>query len=335
MGSKSSIKIGISLGDPAGIGPEVIFKALNEPGTGDVVPIVFGRNEILKKHYPALTDEYSVIYHDKEFSSDITSSKKYIYDIPLDLPIPVVGAGNIDTGLESRIYIDNLIDAWQRGFVDAVVTGPVNKGYINESGCDFAGHTEYIAGLINEPEPYMMMYSSDYRVLLITTHVPLSEVKEQIDLDSIYKTIKVGNDTAKALDGPEVKLAITGLDPHCGDSGAIGTFDMDITDKAVARARKDGINIEGPMSADTLFMSDKWKSYNLVIAHYHDQGLIPFKVLAFDSGVNITLGLSIIRTSPDHGTAYDIAGKGLASSGSMLEALKLARLLTQNKREES
>jgi 4-hydroxy-L-threonine phosphate dehydrogenase PdxA len=177
----------------------------------------------------------------------------------------------------------------------------------------------------------MMMFSKKYRVLLVTTHVPVSSVTSLINEKNIYNTIITGSAAISSIDRSEIKIAVAGLDPHCGDDGAIGDFDKNVTRKAVESARADGINAEGPLSADTLFIPGKWKTYNLAIAQYHDQGLIPFKMLAFDRGVNVTLGLSLVRTSVDHGTAFDIAGSGRASHMSMIEAVKLACKLRKNR----
>jgi 4-hydroxythreonine-4-phosphate dehydrogenase len=178
----------------------------------------------------------------------------------------------------------------------------------------------------------MMMFSPRYRVLLATTHVPLASVAGLVTKERLLDVIRVGYDSIRAIDGGDVSLAVTGFDPHCGDDGAIGDFDLRITAPAIAEARASGLPVEGPFSADTLFMAEKWSRYSLVISHYHDQGLIPFKVLAFDSGVNVTLGLSIVRTSVDHGTAYDIAGRGVASYSSMVEAINLAAGLFRGRR---
>jgi 4-hydroxythreonine-4-phosphate dehydrogenase len=290
----------------------------------DIIPVVIARKDVLQKYLPGLLQEYIIIQQEKSDTLDFLPNKKYLIDITSANPIHVPGRGNVSTGLESRIYIDKAVGLWKQGIVNAIVTGPVSKAFIEKSGCRFTGHTEYIAKLINEENPYMLMYSRDYRVLLVTTHIPVADIPKMIDGEKIYNTITTGNKAIKYLDAENARIAIAGLDPHCGDEGAIGNFDIEITKKAVERAKKDGINIEGPFAADTLFTPQKWKSYNLAIAHYHDQGLIPFKALAFDSGVNITLGLSIIRTSPDHGTAYDIAGQNKANHNSMLEAIKLA-----------
>jgi 4-phospho-D-threonate 3-dehydrogenase / 4-phospho-D-erythronate 3-dehydrogenase len=322
-----SIKIGITIGDPAGIGPEVTLKAINELKEPEIIPLVIGRSEVLQKIYPAILKDYTIIRKEKINPSDLFKSKKYIIDVASENPVPVPGNGSATTGLESRVYIDKAVNLWKEGVVDAIVTGPVSKAFIEKSGCPFTGHTEYIAKLIDEENPYMMMYSSVYRVLLVTTHIPVADISRMLDAEKIYNTIMTGHKAIKNLDNRNAKIAIAGLDPHCGDEGAIGNFDIEVTKKAVQKALNNGVNIEGPFAADTLFTPQKWKDYNLAIAHYHDQGLIPFKALAFDTGVNITLGLSIIRTSPDHGTAYDIAGKNKANHKSMLEAIKLAARL--------
>ncbi|MCP4137010.1 MAG: 4-hydroxythreonine-4-phosphate dehydrogenase PdxA [bacterium] len=334
---KRPLKIGITAGDPAGIGPEVALKAINELSEPEIIPVLIGRNEVFQKLYPDLCRDYEIIevgLRDVPVLS-VKEKRKYIYTLPVNLPIPKPGRGNENTGLESKIYIDTAVRLWQAGEIDAITTGPVNKGFIEDSGTPFTGHTEYIARLINEESPYMMMFSEKYRVLLATTHIPVSKISESINKERLLRVIRTGYESMCLIDGmsginkkkknkSDIKIAITGLDPHSGDNGAIGDFDKTITASAIKEAQKEGITIEGPYAADTLFIAEKWEQYDLVIAHYHDQGLIPFKMLAFDTGVNVTLGLSIIRTSVDHGTAYDIAGTEVAGYTSMLEAIRLA-----------
>ncbi|MCU0822248.1 MAG: 4-hydroxythreonine-4-phosphate dehydrogenase PdxA [Spirochaetes bacterium] len=330
---KNSVRIGISLGDPAGVGPEVILKALDNIHQSEIVPVICGRFDVVKNHYSSLVSDCLVIESFDEIKSDLQQNKKYFFNIRSGSPVPAPGKGSRETGWESKIYIDKVVEMWKAGVIDAVVTGPVSKGLIERPDLHFTGHTEYIAGLLNEKNPYMLMYSGLYRVILVTTHMPLAGVTPEINEDKIYRTIVAGHDAVKAIDGGDVKLAIAGLDPHCGDRGAFGRFDMEVTGKAVASARQAGIDIEGPFAADTLFLPDRWKAYSLVVAHYHDQGLVPFKILAFDRGVNVTLGLPIIRTSPAHGTAFDIAGKGEAGHESMLRAIKLAASLFRGKKK--
>lgn len=328
---KRAIKIGITIGDPAGIGPEVALKALQNLKNKNIIPVLICRKELIYNFFPKETGDFHFLEKGTTELS-LHSGKKYIYDVPINLPIPVPGKGNINTGLESRKYIDTSISLWKRSVIDAIVTGPVNKGLIEKSGTAFCGHTEYIAKQINEDNPLMLMYSELYRVLLITTHIPVNEIYKNISIERIVHVILEGAESIKAIDNSHVKIAITGMDPHCGDDGAIGNFDNNVTIPAVKIARSKGINIDGPFSADTIFIPEKWEKYNLVIAHYHDQGLIPFKMLAFEKGVNVTLGLSITRTSVDHGTGYDIAGKGKAGFNSMLEAIKLAYRIEQRRR---
>ncbi len=318
------LKLGITAGDPAGIGPEVALKAINALNDNSIIPILIGRSSLLEKIYPDLFFDYVRTQHTVP-----QPGKKYLHDIPLDLPIPMPGAGTADTGKEALACIDAAIDLWRAGGIDAVVTAPVSKSLIEKSGVPFTGHTEYIAGKIGERGPLMMMFSEKYRVLLASTHVPVSGIMDGLGLDRLLTVIRAGYESIRSIDGGAVKLALAGLDPHCGDDGAIGTFDRDVTARAVATARDEGIPIDGPFAADTLFIPAAWERYSLVIAHYHDQGLIPFKMLAFDKGVNVTLGLSMVRTSVDHGTAFDIAGKNMAQWSSMTEAIRLAKKLVK------
>ena len=327
----SDIVLGITIGDPAGIGPEVTLKALTATCSPGIIPVVIARQAVLDAYYSELLTGFTVITEQSQLR-ELASGTSYLYDVDADWPIPSPGAGSVHTGAESKAYIDTAIDLVQSGDLHAMVTGPVSKGFIEKSGTPFTGHTEYIAERLHESHPVMMMYSRRYRVIMVTTHLSLETVSKRIDAEGIYRTIRTGYRALSSIDERPVRMAIVGLDPHCGDDGTIGDFDTRCTAVAVERARRDGIDIEGPFAADTLFMPERWKVYNLVVAHYHDQGLIPFKMVAFRRGVNVTLGLSITRTSVDHGTAYDIAGQGIAHFSSMVEAIKLAALLAGKKR---
>ncbi len=318
------LKLGVTAGDPAGIGPEVALKAINALNDKSIIPIVIGRATVFEELYPDLFSGYEI---SSRSHAAHAPGKKYLHDVPLGLPVPKPGAGTADTGKEALACIDAAIELWRAGMIDAVVTAPVSKSLIEKTGIHFTGHTEYMAEKIGETTPLMMMFSEKYRVLLASTHVPVSGITAELGLERLLHVIRTGYDSIRSIDGGTVKLAIAGLDPHCGDDGAIGTFDRDITARAVSLAREKGIPIDGPFAADTLFIPAAWERYNLVIAHYHDQGLIPFKMLAFDEGVNVTLGLSMVRTSVDHGTAFDIAGKNIARWSSMTEAIMLAKRL--------
>ena len=318
------LKLGVTAGDPAGIGPEVALKAINALNDKSIIPIVIGRATVFEELYPDLFSGYEI---SSRSHAAHAPGKKDLHDVPLGLPVPKPGAGTADTGKEALACIDAAIELWRTGMIDAVVTAPVSKSLIEKTGIHFTGHTEYMAEKIGETTPLMMMFSEKYRVLLASTHVPVSGIPAELGLERLLHVIRTGYDSIRSIDGGTVKLAIAGLDPHCGDDGAIGTFDRDITARAVSLAREKGIPIDGPFAADTLFIPAAWERYNLVIAHYHDQGLIPFKMLAFDEGVNVTLGLSMVRTSVDHGTAFDIAGKNIARWSSMTEAIMLAKRL--------
>ncbi len=327
---RKQVKIGITIGDPAGIGPEVSLKAINSLEDKSITPVLVGRSRVVEKLYPGLFKDYRIIHNT---DTEPLPGRRYFYTTGPEMPVPEPGEGSPGTGSESLGYIDTALDLWKRGFIDALVTAPVSKGYIQSSGVEFSGHTGYIAQKTGGSNPLMLMYSPQYRVIPVTTHIPVSDIVKNLGVERITETIITGARAVEEIDGRKARVAVAGLDPHCGDSGAIGEFDDDVTKTAVENAVTRGIDTAGPFSADTLFTKENWEKYSLVIAMYHDQGLIPFKVLAFDRGVNVTLGLDIVRTSADHGTAYGIAGKGKADPGSMREAVLLACRLVLNKKE--
>ncbi len=328
---RKQVKIGITIGDPAGIGPEVSLKAVNSLVDKSITPVLVGRSRVVEELYPALFKDYRII---RNTDAELLPGKRYFYTTGPEVPVPEPGKGSPGTGSESLGYIDTALDLWKRGFIDTLVTAPVSKGYIQSSGVDFSGHTGYIAEKTGGSNPLMLMYSPRYRVIPVTTHIPVSDIVKNLSVGRITETIISGARAVEEIDGRRARVAVAGLDPHCGDSGAIGEFDDNVTKTAVENAVGRGIDAEGPFAADTLFTQENWEKYSLVIAMYHDQGLIPFKVLAFDRGVNVTLGLDIVRTSADHGTAYGIAGKGIADPGSMGEAILLACRLVLNKKKD-
>jgi 4-hydroxythreonine-4-phosphate dehydrogenase len=328
---RKPVKIGITIGDPAGIGPEVSLKAVDCLEGKSIIPLLIGRREVVEKLYPGLIKGCQVIDNTE---CDLLPGNRYFYTTGSDRPLPEPGCGSPETGGESLEYIDTALELWKKGFIDAIATAPVSKEFIQKSGVEFSGHTEYIAEKTCGSKPLMLMYSPEFRVIPVTTHIPVSEIIHALSAERITEAIVSGAGAMEEIDGKKPQIAVAGLDPHCGDGGAIGDFDERVTKTAVENAVKRGIDTEGPLSADTLFMRDNWKKYSLAIAMYHDQGLIPFKVLAFEKGVNTTLGLKIVRTSADHGTAYNLAGKGDADHRSMLEAILLAYRLVLNKKRE-
>ncbi len=314
------------MGDPAGVGPEIALKAIqgSDYTTSRFIPVIIGSVAVLEACEPSCNANYTITTPANLKEKIQNTDGPVICDVPLSAATPVPGKGTINTGRESLRYVNNALDLWQAGTIDCLVTGPVNKSLIEKSGVAFTGHTGYIADYIGEKDPCMLMYSKKYRVMLVTTHIPLAHVSGEVTIEKIRHVTLTAYEAMSKLERRPANMAVCGLDPHCGDEGAIGTFDMEVTRPVIDELQDEGINISGPFAADTLFMSQNWEKYDCIVALYHDQGLIPFKVLAFDTGVNVTLGLSIIRTSVDHGTAFDIAGKGIAGHTSMAEAIDLA-----------
>jgi len=308
--------IGITMGDAAGIGPEVILKALDD-------------KEVKKPGARFL------IIGDKK----VMENNSHKLNIPLAKQANILDLSNInhkfragrvdrELGRAAVEYIEKGVQLAQKKKIDALVTAPVNKEAMNLAGYDYSGHTQLLAELTGVKDVAMMFGSSFFNVVLVTTHLPLREVSSLLTKQRVYKTIKLSNDFFKKYFKKKARIGVAGFNPHAGEKGLFGSEEKEI-EKAVKKARQEGMKIEGPLPADVLFHQAYSKKYEVVIAMYHDQGLIPFKMLAFDKGVNITLGLPIIRTSPDHGTAFDIAGKGIANPGSMVEAIKMAEFLSQ------
>ena len=243
--------------------------------------------------------------------------------------------------------LDYAIDGCLQGYFDAMVTAPLQKSIINDAGTPFTGHTEYLAERCKASHVVMMLCaplpsgflglktSRDLRVALVTTHLPLKEVPKSLSFNLILETIQIVNqDLQKKFGIPKPLIRMAGLNPHAGESGYLGREEIEIISPAIEAAQKMGIRVSGPYPGDTMFDPESVAQVDAFIAMYHDQGLAPFKFVTFGNGVNVTLGLPIIRTSVDHGTALDIAGKGIADSGSMLEALRLAYQLAVNLRKQ-
>ncbi len=318
--------IGITMGDPAGVGPEISLKTLNtlKRTTLPFIPVLIGSFEVLKLYNADAHGTY-ILTDPENLQTKLDDADSHIIcNVPCMGDLSVPGKGSPDTGRDSLRYVNTALELWKSGTIDCIVTGPVNKSLIEKSGVPFTGHTEYIADYIGEKNPSMLMFSPEYRVILVTTHIPISHVKDEVTSEKIEYAIETGYNAVSKIEKRPARMAICGLDPHCGDEGAIGYFDTRVTATVVAKLKDMGIDISGPYAADTLFLPERWKEYDCVVAMYHDQGLIPFKALSFGRGVNVTLGLSIVRTSVDHGTAFDIAGKNIAGYSSMVEAVHLA-----------
>ena len=279
-------RIALTVGDPAGIGPEIAQKAAADPTVRAVCePIIF--------------------------SAAADSS---------------VRAGEVSAAAGRAAYdtIVRAVDAARRGEVDAITTAPVNKLAFSQAGLEWKGHTDLLAHLCGVDHVAMMFHSLQLKVVLITVHVPLIDVSRLITPELVDRTIGLTVDAMQGFGNPKPRLALAGLNPHAGEGGVIGSEDDRVLAPAVARARARGIDLSGPIPGDTVFVRASRGEFDCVIACYHDQGLIPVKLLAFGQAVNVTIGLPIIRTSVDHGTAFDIAGKGVADPASMIAAVTLA-----------
>jgi 4-hydroxythreonine-4-phosphate dehydrogenase len=328
----SHVNLVVSTGDPAGIGPEVSLAAtlafLREHTDTQIT--LLGNNQLLTLP--------------KNLSPEI-SNRLNIQSIALGSSV-ISGSLNSDNAQYVVSLLDQAIEGCLQGRFDAMVTAPLSKSIINDAGMPFTGHTEYLAQRCHVSHVVMMLCASlpsgflglksprDLRVALVTTHLPLKEVPQALSYDLILETIHIVNQDLQNKFGiakPIIRIA--GLNPHAGESGYLGREEIEMISPAIEAAKKKGINISGPYPGDTMFDPKSLAQVDAFIAMYHDQGLAPFKFVTFGNGVNVTLGLPIIRTSVDHGTALDIAGKGVADSGSMLEALRLAYQLALNQRK--
>jgi 4-hydroxythreonine-4-phosphate dehydrogenase len=311
-------KIAISMGCPAGIGPEVIIKALNyfQKENQEVlkkVVVIGDENVLLRTAY----DLGMVIPEEVEIDS-----VSYLDITP--------GNPTLEGYKAMAAYFDRAIKLAKEKKVSAIVTGPISKEGLNKIGINYTGHTDWLAEEFNVKKYVMAFYGEKIIVSLVTTHIPLKDVPKKITSEKIVDTVKLSYEFLKRLKIEEPKIAICGLNPHAGEGGLLGNEEIDIIEKAVKICKEEGIPIYGPYPSDSLFYWVYKGKFSLVIALYHDQGLIPFKLVHFEDGVNITLGLPIVRTSPCHGTAYDIAGKGIANPKSFISALNLAAKLISN-----
>ena len=279
-------KIALTVGDPAGIGPEIVAKAAADPSVRAVCePIVFAP------------------------SADQN-----------------IRPGEVSAAAGRAAYetLVRAVEAARRGDVDAIATAPINKLAFAQAGLEWKGHTDLLAHLCGIDHVAMMFHSPQLKVVLLTVHVPLTDVSSLITPELVDRTIALTREAMARFGVSRPKLALAGLNPHAGEGGVIGVEDDRVLAPAVTRARELGLDISGPIPGDTVFVRASRGEFDCVIACYHDQGLIPVKLLAFGTAVNVTIGLPIIRTSVDHGTAFDIAGKGVADPGSMIAAVRLA-----------
>lgn len=336
--------LGVSLGDPLGIGPEVLVRALADPARrGSAGFIIFGAAGPMHRA-AALVGvapfwrEMSPEEWGRASASEVRGGVVLVdsgfgrRDADLVRAADERPAGvDRGAGALSFRWVDDAIAAAQAGQVDAIVTGPISKESWALAGHgEFPGHTELLAARFGAERVRMMFIAPTLRVMLATTHLPLMRVREALTIERVYDTIGRAHEACRGLGISQPRIALCGLNPHAGEGGLLGDDEARVIDPALRRARESGWPAEGPFPGDTVWNAALAGRYDLVIAMYHDQGLIPVKLLAFHSAVNVSVGLPVWRTSPDHGTAFDIAGRGVADPGSMSAALDLAVRLARS-----
>ncbi|MXV51065.1 4-hydroxythreonine-4-phosphate dehydrogenase PdxA [Pedobacter sp. HMF7647] len=328
------VKIGISIGDVNGIGLEVIIKSLADTRVLDYfTPIVYGHTKVASFHRKTLginEFNFNVI---NQASQAHTKRANMINCWEEDVKIEL-GLANETGGKYAFLSLDRAVNDLITGQIDALVTAPINKHNIQSDQFSFPGHTEYIQDKAKGADSLMFLVSDDIRVGVVTGHVPVKEVPEKITKEAILSKLKLMHESLK-LDFwiQKPKIAVLGLNPHAGDNGLIGNEENETIIPAIREANEKGIFAFGPYPADGFFANEAYKKFDAVLAMYHDQGLIPFKQISFHNGVNFTAGLPVVRTSPDHGTGYDIAGKNLASPASFLEAIFYAVNIVERRKE--
>lgn len=322
--------LGITLGDAAGIGPEIVLKlfaaGLQHP------TVVYGDAGVLRRtarrlglQHPAIVAVDTL----EELSAGPAAGTLTVVNrwpaLPQDL---APGHLNAAAGRGAYEYLCQAIDDARAGRLRAIVTAPLNKEAMRLGGIDFPGHTEILAERTGTSRYAMMLANPELRVILVTIHVPLLRVFEHITVPNELDTIRLAHEACLAAGIERPRIAVAGLNPHAGESGRFGTEEIDVIEPAIRQARAEGLDASGPWPGDTVFMRARRGEFDIVVAQYHDQGLIPVKYLGVEQGVNVTVGLPFVRTSVDHGTAFDIAGQGIADHASLQAAYDMALAMT-------
>jgi len=325
--------IAVTMGDPAGIGPEVIAKLWAEGGLPPA--FVIGDEAILHRAIGIVGAKLAlrVIATPAEAEArfgqmDLLPASR----LPGDLPF-----GRIDgrAGAAAFAYVERAISLAQAGEIDAVVTAPLNKEAMKAAGINYPGHTEILAAHSGTTDFAMMLANEELRVLLVSIHVPLSEAIRLVTPEAELRAIRLAHRACRDFGIAEPRIAVAGLNPHAGENGLFGREDIEAIRPAVEAARGEGIDASGPWPGDTVFMRARQGEFDIVVAQYHDQGLIPVKYLGIEQGVNVTVGLPFLRTSVDHGTAFDIAGTGKAEHASLRSAVRMAERMLESRRKST
>ncbi len=334
--NESDVKpvIGISTGDLNGIGYEIILKSLADNRILEMMtPVVYGSSKVASYHRKILNlSEFSFNIIKK--AENINAKKANLINLH-DQEIKVeLGKPSLASGEQALLSLEAAVEDLKKGQINALVTGPINKKTIQSETFHFPGHTEYLTDKFNIKESLMLMVSHNFRIGVVTGHIPVNEIASHLSIELILRKIDILNNSLLVDFGIRApRIAILGLNPHAGDDGLLGNEEITIIKPAIESARAAGKLVFGPYPADGFFASENFTKFDGILAMYHDQGMLPFKTLSFDSGVNFTAGLPVIRTSPAHGTAYEIAGKDMASPDSFRAAMYLACDIWNHRKE--
>ncbi|WP_112817237.1 4-hydroxythreonine-4-phosphate dehydrogenase PdxA [Ensifer sp.] len=310
--------IGITMGDPCGVGPEIAVRALAEMSVEERDRTrIYGNLVTLEKARSAL-----------DIDVDLAP---FVVDLPIEGAPLAWGQLSAVAGDAAFRFIEKAVRDAEAGAIGCIVTAPINKEALNLAGHHYDGHTGMLRSLTGSKAAYMLLASERLKVIHVSTHVSLQEAIRRATTERVLATIRAGDAHLKRIGYAAPKIAVAGINPHCGENGLFGTEDDDQIAPAVAAARAEGIDVQGPISADTVFYRAYSGAFDLIVAQYHDQGHIPIKLVAFDTAVNVSVDLPIDRTSVDHGTAFDIAGKGIANHGNMNSAIAYARKLVSGR----
>lgn len=334
MRTRSKPFIALTMGDPAGIGPELCLTAVREPSvTNECIPLIFGDAGVLRRVAEACSlrlPERVVTLEEWQADSPEVSASTIVDCHVIDAATCRPGQVQPECGRAAFACITTAIEAALKNRVEAVCTAPINKEALRLAGVPYPGHTEIFAALTGAEDVCMMLASDQLNVSMVTTHVGFRDVPGLLTPARVARVIELTADALRRMLGPDPRIGVCGLNPHAGEHGLFGDREEErLIAPGIQAARDAGVEVEGPFPPDAAFVPAHRRRYDAIVCMYHDQGHIPFKMLAFDKGVNLTLGTSVIRTSVDHGTAFDIAWQGRADSGSMLQALQWAARLSR------
>lgn len=325
MEAETSKRIGLTIGDAAGIGPELALRvAASWPARSNASLVLIGSDALLRRVGLAIGLNCPATITENELAQ-FCSGVAVLSIGALNVDAVKAGQWSAETGGASYQWVRWAIDAAQRKSIDAIVTGPIQKEAWHAAGIEFPGHTELLAAMTDTPECRMLLTSAEISCVLATTHLPLADVARSLTCKVVYRSIVLGHRALTHTLGRPARVTVCGLNPHAGEHGLFSHGEEErVIVPAVNQARAEGMHVVGPLSPDTAFVPSQRKVTDVYVCMYHDQGLIPLKALAFDDAVNVTLGLPIIRTSVDHGTAMDIAWRGVASDRSLRAAIEMA-----------